>query len=203
MKSEREQAKQTCGGNNGICFQFFNELDMLKIRLNVLNDVVDRFVISEATETFSGIKKPLYYEENEEMFAEFEEWAHKTHENDGTLSKDKLCEKYFELNKDYFGKKVKLLDETKYEWARIPHFFTPFYVYKYATGLICAINFASKIASGDKKATKDYINRFLCAGQSKPPVQILADAGCDLNKEQTYAYVFDELKNILKEWKNL
>ena len=53
------------------CFQFFNELDMLKIRLNVLNPVVDRFVISEATETFSGLKKPLYYEENKEMFAEF------------------------------------------------------------------------------------------------------------------------------------
>ena len=53
------------------CFQFFNELDMLKIRLNVLNPVVDRFVISEATETFSGIRKPLYYEENKDMFAEF------------------------------------------------------------------------------------------------------------------------------------
>ena len=45
------------------CFQFFNELDILKIRLNVMNDVVDKFVISEATETFSGLKKPLYYEE--------------------------------------------------------------------------------------------------------------------------------------------
>lgn len=53
------------------CFQFFNELDILKIRLNVLNPVVDRFVISEATETFSGLKKPLYYEENKELFAEF------------------------------------------------------------------------------------------------------------------------------------
>ena len=53
------------------CFQFFNELDILKIRLNVLSPVVDRFVISEATETFSGLKKPLYYEENKEMFAEF------------------------------------------------------------------------------------------------------------------------------------
>lgn len=53
------------------CFQFFNELDILKIRLNVLSSVVDRFVISEATETFSGLKKPLYYEENKEMFAEF------------------------------------------------------------------------------------------------------------------------------------
>ncbi len=53
------------------CFQFFNELDMLTIRLHVLNPVVDKFVISEATETFSGLKKPLYYEENKEMFAEF------------------------------------------------------------------------------------------------------------------------------------
>lgn len=53
------------------CFQFFNELDILKIRLNVLSPVVDKFVISEATETFSGLKKPLYYEENKELFAEF------------------------------------------------------------------------------------------------------------------------------------
>jgi len=53
------------------CFQFFNELDILKIRLNVLSTVVDRFVISEATETFSGLKKPLYYEENKALFAEF------------------------------------------------------------------------------------------------------------------------------------
>ena len=49
------------------CFQFFNELDILKIRLNVMNDVVDKFVISEATETFSGLKKPLYYEDYKDM----------------------------------------------------------------------------------------------------------------------------------------
>lgn len=53
------------------CFQFFNELDMLNIRLHVMDSVVDKFVISEATETFSGLKKPLYYEENKELFAEF------------------------------------------------------------------------------------------------------------------------------------
>lgn len=55
------------------CFQFFNELDILKIRLNVLAPIVDKFVISEATETFSGLKKPLYYEENKELFAEFQD----------------------------------------------------------------------------------------------------------------------------------
>lgn len=53
------------------CFQFFNELDMLNIRLHVMDSVVDKFVISEATETFSGLKKPLYYEENKELFAKF------------------------------------------------------------------------------------------------------------------------------------
>lgn len=55
------------------CFQFFNELDILKIRLNVLAPIVDKFVISEATETFSGLKKTLYYEENKELFAEFQD----------------------------------------------------------------------------------------------------------------------------------
>ncbi len=55
------------------CFPIFNELDMLKIRLNVMNPVVDKFLIFEATETFSGLQKPLYYEENKDMFAEFED----------------------------------------------------------------------------------------------------------------------------------
>ena len=55
------------------CFQFFNELDILKLRLHVLSDVVDRFVISESTVTFSGDPKPLFYEENKEQFQEFQD----------------------------------------------------------------------------------------------------------------------------------
>lgn len=55
------------------CFQFFNEIDILKLRLNVLNDIVDKFVISESTVTFSGKNKPLYYAENKELFKEFED----------------------------------------------------------------------------------------------------------------------------------
>ena len=56
------------------CFQFFNELDILKLRLEIMDPIVDWFVISEATETFSGLKKPVYYEENKELFSKF---AHK------------------------------------------------------------------------------------------------------------------------------
>lgn len=55
------------------CFQFFNELDILLLRMRVMNDVVDKFVISESTVTFSGVKKPLYFQENQEMFAEFKD----------------------------------------------------------------------------------------------------------------------------------
>lgn len=55
------------------CFQFFNELDILKLRMHVLNDIVDKFVVSESTVTFSGDKKPLYFEENKEMFARFQD----------------------------------------------------------------------------------------------------------------------------------
>ena len=55
------------------CFQFYNEIDILKIRLNVLKDVVDKVVLSESTTTFSGKSKPLYFEENKELFKEFED----------------------------------------------------------------------------------------------------------------------------------
>lgn len=149
---------------------------------------------------FQDVKGTIF---RQTMFAEFEEKVHSTHEKGEALSKDKLCQIYFDLTKDYFGKKVKLLDEIKYEWARIPHFFTPFYVYKYASGFLCAINFASKLASGDNLAKEKYISKFLCAGQSKPSVEILKDAGCDLTKQETYDTTFAYLKNMLQEWKCL
>lgn len=136
------------------------------------------------------------------MFAEFEEKAHAIHEEGGALSKDKLCEMYYNLNKDYFGKKVKLLDEVKYEWARIPHFFTAFYVYKYAIGMISALNFSSRIISGEKDAVKKYLE-FLSAGCSKKPNEILAAAGCDLEKEETYTKAFELVKEALKDFSEI
>ena len=86
-----------------------------------------------------------------------------------------------------------------YEWARIPHFFSEFYVYKYATGLICAINFANRILSGEKDAVQDYF-KFLSAGSSDGPVQILKNSGCDLESGKAYEISFDYLKTILKDW---
>lgn len=135
------------------------------------------------------------------MFAEFEQFAHETIEKVEGLTKDILCDKYYNLNKEYFGK-VKLVEEVKYEWARVPHFFNAFYVYKYATGMICAINFANRILNQEKGALEDYF-KFLSAGDSDTPIKILKKSHCDLEKQETFDCAFDYLKSILSDWKKL
>ena len=144
---------------------------------------------------FDEVKGTIY---RQTMFARFEEVIHQTIEKSEPLTRDKICKIYYELNKKYFGK-VKLIDEIKYEWARIPHFYTAFYVYKYATGMICAINFASKILSGDE-GRNDYF-KFLTAGDSLPPLDTLKSAGCDLIKDEVFDQCFKYLKGMIKVWK--
>lgn len=151
--------------------------------------------ISLYNKLFDNVKSTIF---RQTMFAEFEEIIHSLHEKGQPLTKDLLCEQYYQLNKQYFGK-VKLVKEVMYEWARIPHFFSEFYVYKYATGLICAINFANRILSGEKNAVQDYF-KFLSAGSSDGPVQILKNSGCDLESGKAYEISFDYLKTILKDW---
>lgn len=147
---------------------------------------------------FDDVKSTIF---RQTMFAEFEENIHAMQERGDGLTKDKICNYYYQLNKKYFGH-VQLTEETKYEWARIPHFFTAFYVYKYSTGMISAINFANRILSGEKGAKEDYF-KFLSAGASDIPTEILKKSGCDLTDEKTFVKSFDYLKNMLKKWKKL
>jgi oligoendopeptidase F len=154
--------------------------------------------ISLLNKLFDEVKSTLF---RQTMFAEFEEKVHAMQENGDSLTKDKLCDLYYGLNKTYFGK-TKLVDEIKYEWARIPHFFSAFYVYKYATGMICAINFANRILSNEKDALKDYF-KFLSAGDSDTPINILKNSGCDLESSVPFDNCFEYLKNMLNQWKNI
>ncbi|MBO5022347.1 MAG: oligoendopeptidase F [Clostridia bacterium] len=147
---------------------------------------------------FDEVKGSIF---RQTMFAEFEEKMHAKVEAGEGLNKDILCNEYYALNKQYFGF-VKLTEETKYEWARIPHFFTCFYVYKYATGMICAINFANRILNKEKGALADYF-KFLSAGNSASPIAILRKSHCDLEKQETFDKAFDYLKQILGDWKKL
>lgn len=172
-----------------------NEMLLRLKKLNESRSLIEKGEIID--DIFCDVKSTIF---RQTMFAEFEEWVHAEYEASRPLSKDRLCQKYLELNKLYFGKKVALTKETQYEWARIPHFFRPFYVYKYATGLISALNIVSRILNGEEGAVEKYL-KFLSAGCTKDPISLLRDAGCDLEKKETFDEVFGLLKRLLCEFK--
>ena len=130
------------------------------------------------------------------MFSEFEEKVHALCEKGESLTAEKLCKIYEKLNKTYHGKACKQIPEMKYEWARIPHFYRSFYVYKYATGLMSAIEIVNNILNGKKENVKNYID-FLSAGSKTNPIDILKIAGVDLEKEKTFDDIFEYISNFL------
>ncbi|MDD4817696.1 MAG: oligoendopeptidase F [Victivallaceae bacterium] len=111
------------------------------------------------------------------MFAEFELAVHRLSESGTPLTADLLDEKYYELNRLYYGLDADGL--IRHEWARIPHFYYNFYVYKYATGMSAALKLAENIMSGDREKLDDYFG-FLRAGSSRDVLDIMRGAGADL-----------------------
>lgn len=136
------------------------------------------------------------------MFAEFEKTIHSRIETGESLTSDNLNDVYFELVKKYFGDSCIINEEIKYEWARIPHFYRCFYVYKYSTGITSAIVIASKILSGEKGYVEKYIN-MLSQGGAKDSLSLLKSVDVDLEKEETYEEAFKYFKKNLEELKNL
>ena len=106
------------------------------------------------------------------MFAEFEKLTHSLQEAGETLTADRLCEIYYGLNRQYFGENICIDREIEMEWARIPHFYTPFYVYQYATGFSAAIALSDRILKKGEAAVEDY-KRFLKGGSSMYPLDLL------------------------------
>lgn len=135
------------------------------------------------------------------MFANFEQIIHDKVEHDEPVSKDVLNETYFALVKKFFGKSVKILSEVKYEWSLIPHFYTPFYVYKYATGLISAINIVENLRSG--KITVDDYKKFLSSGCIKDPISLLKIVKVDLTTNEPFEIAFKYFENKLNLFKTL
>ena len=135
------------------------------------------------------------------MFAEFEEFAHAEAEKDAPLTAKTMSEEYYRLNRLYYGRDVIHDDEIASEWARIPHFYNAFYVYKYATGITVAVNIVSRILSGEKGFVEKY-REFLSAGGSAYPLEILSGLGIDLEKKAPFYTALDEFKATLEELKN-
>ena len=136
------------------------------------------------------------------MFAEFEMLMHDKEQNGVSLTEEEISNTYYELNKLYYGDNVVSDDLIRYEWSRIPHFYTPFYVYKYATGLSCALSIASRIINGDTKTRDNYLE-FLSSGGSDYPLNILKKVDIDMTSKKTVNDAIDMFKDKLNELKEL
>ncbi len=136
------------------------------------------------------------------QFAEFEQLAHAKAEAGEALTKETLCEAYYKLNQDYYGEGIVHDSQIAYEWARIPHFYNAFYVYKYATGIISAISIVKRILTEGESAVKDYF-AFLSSGGCTDPVSILKKAGVDLTTKAPFEAAMQEFADTLNEFKNL
>ncbi len=136
------------------------------------------------------------------QFACFEQEAHAMAERGEPLNKDNLSELYYSLNKKYYGEALTHDREIAIEWARIPHFYRSFYVYKYATGITAAIAIAGRILSEGQPAVERYFN-FLKGGCSADPVSLLKGAGADLTDKETFAAAMKEFESALAEFEQL
>lgn len=175
-----------------------NETLLLFYLLNKCNDKKEKeFLLSYMLDMF---RTTVF---RQTQFAQFEYEAHKMAEEGKPLTPQALSDTYYEINKKYYGgENVENDDLIRYEWSRIPHFYNAFYVYKYATGLISAVCIASNILKNGDKAVADY-KKFLSAGGSMPPVEILKLAGVDLTTKapfeqamQLYGEFMEQLKSL-------
>lgn len=174
-----------------------NEVLLCKYLLNTTNDKKTKLsILNRLMELFKGT---IY---RQTMFAEFEKDMYELVENGEILTSEILCKKYYELNKKYFGDNVVVDDEIKYEWARIPHFYYFFYVYKYATGLSAACYIANNILNGKENALEGYL-KFLSLGGSKYPLDELKVAGVDMTNPEVIKSAINMFNETIEEFEKL
>ena len=136
------------------------------------------------------------------MFAEFEKNAHEYCAQGKPLTAEALSQMYLELNQKYFGPDMEKDEESAYEWMRIPHFYTPFYVYQYATGYSAAVALSAKILKEGKPAVDAYMS-FLKGGESKDPIDLLKMAGVDMTTEKPVADALTLFGELVTELETL
>lgn len=135
------------------------------------------------------------------MFAEFEKICHGKVEEGEPLTAEDFNNIYYDLNKKYYGESCEVNEEIALEWARIPHFYSNFYVYKYATGFSAASALSKQILEEGESAVSRY-KEFLKSGGSEFPLDQLRKAGIDMEKKESVdeaLHVFKDLVNHLKK----
>ncbi len=169
-----------------------NEVLLLKHLLKTATGEFRQFLLAYYLDMF---RTTLF---RQAMFSEFEGLAHSKVEKGEPLTADDMCDMYYELNKKYYGRAVEHNDLIKYEWARIPHFYTSFYVYKYATGITTAVSIANNILTKGSSYFEKY-RKFLSAGGSMPPLDIIRLADVDLETDEPYKVAMAEFESTLDE----
>lgn len=171
-----------------------NELLLAKYLLKTSENKKEKqFILDNLMTLF---KSTIY---RQTMFAEFEQDIYNDAEKDIPLTADYLSNKYYELNKKYFGNNVIVDQEIQYEWSKIPHFYYNFYVYKYATGLSAACHIVNDILSGKEESIENY-KKFLSAGRTKTPLESLKIAGVDLTKKEVIESAIKMFNDTIDEY---
>ncbi|MGJ7921245.1 oligoendopeptidase F [Neobacillus sp. LXY-4] len=174
-----------------------NEVLMIKYLLN--NETKEekrKYLLNHFIDKFKG----TFF--TQVMFAEFEKKTHEMAETGQPLNVEVFNHTYETLFKEYNGLEIVLDDEVKYGWSRIPHFYRPFYVYKYATGFASAIDLATKIFEGDQKTLHSYIE-FLKSGSSDYPLELLKKTGVDLTTPIPIANTLNQFKVLVEEFSKI
>lgn len=132
------------------------------------------------------------------MFAEFEKITHERVEAKEPLTAKEFTDIYYKLNEKYYGKSCVVDEQIGLEWARIPHFYSNFYVYKYATGFSAASALSEKILNEGESAVEKYLN-FLKSGGSEYPLNQLRAAGIDMEKKESIEKALGVFKELVEE----
>ncbi len=174
-----------------------NEVLLLKHILSTTQDnKMKKFLLSYYLDMF----RTTFFRQTQ--FSEFEALAHEMAEQGRPLTVESLSKVYGDLNRKYYGPACTYDKAIEYEWARIPHFYTAFYVYKYATGITSAVSIARGILSQGEKAVEQY-KKFLRSGGSADPVSLLKIAGVDLSTPVPFETAIAEFSDTLAELKAL
>lgn len=170
-----------------------NENLLVEHLLDTTDDPREKLVY--LNQYLEGFKGTVY---RQTMFAEFEKQAHELAEKGEALNATALNAIYKKLIEDYFGPELVVDDEVKYEWARIPHFYRPFYVYKYATSYSAAVAISEAIRKEGTPAVKRYLE-FLSMGGSADPINELKHAGVDLTTKAPIDTALEKFEKIVEE----
>ncbi|MFJ5623669.1 oligoendopeptidase F [Peribacillus loiseleuriae] len=174
-----------------------NEILLIRYLLNTTTDQnKKKHLLNHFIDSFKG----TFF--TQVMFGEFEKITHEKAENDEPLNAEVFNTVYETIYRAYNGEDIVFDDEVKFGWSRIPHFYRPFYVYKYATGYASAIDIADRILSGEEGTLEQYLT-FLKSGSSEYPLELLKKTGVDLTKPEPIENALKIFSGLVKEFGEL